>query len=140
MANEFAQNIQDASLNPAPFALPSAASSAVYSATLDLGADAYKPNNFPELDISIPALSATIAPDTKTVTVSVELSGDSGFASVSRTILYDVLAGADGAGIGAYAARIRFPSDAPQYARVKVAFGAGTTTGAALSATVTLRH
>lgn len=138
MANEFARNIQDASLNPAAFALPSAASSSVYSATIDLGSDIWKTEQV-ELEVSIPALSTTIVPDSRTVTVSVETATDSGFSAVAQTILYDVLTGAGGAGVGAYLKRIRFPSNCARYARIKIALGASTTDGSAVSCTPSLR-
>ena len=61
MANEFARNIQDASLNPATFALPAAASTSTTSAVIDFGTDVFK-TGMAELDLAIPALSTTIAP------------------------------------------------------------------------------
>jgi hypothetical protein len=139
MSNEFARKIQDASLNPVAFALPAAASSSTQSAVIDLGADTYKPENI-ELDLAIPALSTTIAPDTRTVTAIIETSTTSNFAAIDATIFSRILTGAGGAGIGAQdALRCRLPSNCARYVRAKVTFGASTTDGSAVSATFTAR-
>lgn len=138
MANEFARNIQDASLNPATFTLPASASSSTQSAAIDFGADTFKPGNV-ELELSIPALSTTIAPDTRTVTAIWETSTTSNFATVARTIYSKVLTGAGGAGISASLHRCRLPSDCERYVRAKVTFGASTTDGSAVSGTATVR-
>lgn len=139
MANEFARNIQDASLNPAAFALPAAASSSTTSAVIDLGTDTYKPANV-ELDLAIPALNTTIAPDTRTVTAIIETSTTSNFAAVDATIFSRILTGAGGAGIGAQTGlRCRLPSNSARYVRAKITFGASTTDGSAVSATFTPR-
>ena len=134
MANELARNIQDASLSPAAFALPAAASASTQSTVVDLGLDVYKPERV-ELQLSIPALSTTIAPDTRTVTLIIETSTTSVFTAVASTILNDVLTGAGGAGIAATLRRVRLPSNCAQYVRGRVAFSASTTEGSALSGT-----
>ena len=139
MANEFARNIQDASLNPATFALPSSASSSTTSAVIDFGTDTFK-NGLVELDLAIPALSTTIAPDTRTVTAIIETSTTSNFAAVDATIFSKILTGAGGAGIGAQSGlRCRLPSNCARYVRAKITFGASTTDGSAVSATFTPR-
>lgn len=139
MSNEFARNIQDASLNPVAFALPAAASTSTQSAVIDLGADTYKGERI-ELDLAIPALSTTIAPDTRTVTAIIETSTTSNFAAVDATIFSRTLTGAGGAGIGAQTGlRCRLPSNCARYVRAKVTFGASTTDGSAVSATFTAR-
>lgn len=139
MSNELARNIQDASLNPAAFALPAAASTSTTSAVIDLGADTYKPENI-ELDLAIPALNATIAPDTRTVTAIIETSTTSNFAAVDATIFSRTLTGAGGTGIAAQTAlRARVPSNSARYVRAKITFGASTTDGSAVSATLTPR-
>jgi len=138
MANELARNIQDASLNPAAFALPAAASSSTTSAAIDLGTDTFKPENV-ELDLAIPALSTTIAPDTRTVTLIAETSTTSNFSAVAQTIASKILTGAGGAGISATSVRCRLPSNCERYVRFKVTFGASTTDGSALNATGTIR-
>ena len=133
MANEFALNLQDASLNPATFALPAAASSSTQSAAIDLSTDVFK-NARGEFELSIPALSTTIAPDTRTVTVLMETSTTSNFAAVVMSMQY-IYTGAGGTGIGATRSRFRVPSNCSQYVRFKVTFGASTTDGSAVSAT-----
>ena len=138
MAHENSRNIQDASLNPAAFALPAAASTSTTSTAIDFSTDAHKSENI-ELELSVPALSTTIVPDTRTVTYIVETSTVSNFASIAQTILQDVQTGAGGAGVGAYLNRVRLPSGCARYVRFKVTFGASTTTGAAISATGTVR-
>lgn len=137
MANELARNIQDASLNPATFTLPASASSSTQSAGIDLGTDTVKPNTV-ELELSVPALSDTICPNTRTVTYIIETSTTSNFATVVRTIYSQTFTGA-GSGIAAKTCRCRLPSDCERYVRAKVTFGASTTDGSAVSGTFTAR-
>lgn len=139
MNNENARNIQDVALNPAAFALPAAASTSTTSAVIDFGADVFKPENV-ELDLAIPALNTTIAPDTRTVTAIIETSTTSNFAAIDATIFSKILTGAGSAGIAAQSAlRCRLPSNCARYVRAKVTFGASTTDGSAVSATLTPR-
>jgi hypothetical protein len=138
MAYEFARNRQDASLNPAAFALPAAASTSTTSTSVDLGADAVKPEGV-EVELSVPALSTTIVPDTRTVTYLIESSTTSIFTAVDQTLLNEVQTGASSAGVGAFLKRVRLPSNCARYLRFKITFGASTTTGAAVNATGTLR-
>lgn len=137
MANEFARNLQDASLNPATFALPSSASSSTQSAVIDLGADTVKPSAV-ELELAVPALSDTICPSTRTATYIIETSTTSAFSAVARTIASKVYTGA-GSGVAAATLRCRLPSDCERYVRAKVTFGASTTDGSAVSGTFTAR-
>lgn len=141
MAFEFARNIQDASLNPATFALPTtiAAAGAKTSAAVDLGTDTYKPERF-ELELSIPALSDTIAPAASTagVTYSIETSTTSTFAAVARTIVSKNLVGT-GSGVAATKLRCRVPADCEQFIRAKVLLGTTATDASALAGTLTLR-
>jgi hypothetical protein len=134
----FSRNIQDAAVNPAAFALPAAAGASTNSAEIDFGPDALKPENV-ELELSVPALTTVIVPDTKTVTYIVETSTTSNFAAIDQTLLSEVQTGAAAAGVGAFLKRVRLPSDCARYVRFKVTFGAGTTTGAAVNATGTVR-
>lgn len=136
MANEFARNISDANFSTT-FALPGAASTSTNQATgFDLDADTVK-NEHVEMEVSIPALSTTIAPDTKTATVIIETSTTSNFAAIV-TSFSKVLTAAGGVGIGASKLRYRPASDSPRYIRAKVTFGALMTDASALSATVKL--
>lgn len=137
MANEFALNIQDASLNPVALALPNAASTTVTGAAIDFGADTVKPSNV-EIDVAIPALSDTILPSTRTMTVIVETSTTSVFTAVAREIYRKVLTGA-GSGSGATIHRCRLASDNERYVRLKITSGASTTDASAVAATLTLR-
>lgn len=138
MAHEFARNIQDASVNPVAFALPAAASTSANSTTIDLGADAVKPENL-ELELSVPALSTVIVPDTRTVTYIIESCAATNFSTIDQTLMSEVATGAGGAGVGAFLKRVRLPSNCARYVRFKITFGASTTTGAAVSATGTVR-
>lgn len=134
MPNLYGRSIQDLALAVAAFALPAAASSSTQSAAIDLGTDAYKPANI-ELEVVLAALSTTIVPDTRTVTVIVETSTTSNFAAVARTIYSKVLTGAGGAGVGSVNHLCRLPSDCERYVRAKITFGASTTDGSAVTAT-----
>lgn len=136
MANEFCRNVVDANLDES-FALPASASSSTTSTVIDLGADAYKGENY-EVSLGVPALSDTIVPNTRTVTYLIESSTSSAFSAVDRTIYTETFTGA-GAGVAAQDIRVRLPSNCARYLRGKVTFGASTTTGAAVSATIALR-
>lgn len=139
MSFEFARNLQDLAVNPVAFALPAAASTSTNSTAIDLGvASGDAPENI-ELELSVPALSTTIAPDTRTVTYIIETSTTSNFAAIDQTLMQEVGTGAGAAGIGAFLKRVRIPSNCARYIRFKITFGASTTTGAAVNATGTVR-
>ena len=138
MAFENARNIQDVLVNPVAFVLPAAASTSTNSTSIDFGAETYKTPNL-EIELSVPALSATIVPDTRTVTYIVESSTTSNFVAVDQTLMSEVQTGASSAGVGAFLKRVRLPSNCARYVRFKITFGASTTTGAAVSATGTVR-
>ena len=139
MANEFARNIQDASLNPATFALPTTASTSATSAAIDLGADTVKPENV-ELELSVPALTSVMNPAAATagVTYIIETSTTSTFAAVARTIYSKNIAGSTGP-TAATTARCRIPSDSERYVRGKVTFGGTTADASTLAAALTPR-
>jgi hypothetical protein len=132
------RNLQDAKVNPAAFLLPAAASTSTQSTGIDLGAEAYKPEAI-ELELAVPALSTTIAPDTRTATYIIETSTTSNFAAIDQTLYSEVFTGAGAAGIGAKTKRVRLPSNCARYVRAKVTFGASMTDGSAVSATFTAR-
>jgi len=138
MANELSRNIQDVLVNPVAFALPSAASTSTNSTSIDFGTDVHKTETL-ELELSVPALSTTIVPDTRTVTYLIESSTTSNFSAVDQTLFTETKTGAGGAGVAALLRRVRLPSDCARYVRFKVTFGASTTTGAAVNATGTVR-
>lgn len=140
MANEFARNLQDYSLNPATFALPTQVGEAngKASAAVDLGADTFKTEHI-EVELSIPALSDTIAPAGSTAGVyyEVQLSSSSTFNTIDRTMRKNLVG--TGSGVAATAVRFRLPSDAPRYVRGKVWLGTTCTDASAVAGTFTLR-
>lgn len=129
----FSRNLRDANLTPAPFALPSAAGSTT-SAVIDFGTDVYKRGTI-ELELSVPALNTTMAPDTRTVTYLIETSTTSNFAAVDQTLFSVVQTGAGGAGVGALRKRVRLPSNCAQYVRFKITTGASTGDCSSINAT-----
>lgn len=132
-----ARNLRDANIDPAAFALPAAASSSTNSTGVDFSDSAYKRGI--TLELSVPALSTTIVPDTRTVTYIIETSTTSNFAAIDQTLLSVVQTGAGGAGVGALLKRVRLPDNCAQYVRAKITFGASTTDGSAVSATLSVR-
>lgn len=136
MANEFARNIQDASINPVAFAM-GAASASTTSTGIDLGADTYKSGNY-EFELSIPALATGVIPDASVVSLILETSTTSNFAAITGTYT-ETVTGAGGAGISATTARFRVPSNCPRYVRFKTTRGSGGTTAAGSNATGTVR-
>lgn len=139
MANEFARNLQDGSLNPATFTLGTAGTTAT-SAAVDLGADTYKPEDF-EVQLSIPALTTTMNTGTNTsgVTYIIESSTTSTFVAIDQTIGSINFAGSTTTALGAKLLRVRIPSNCARYIRGKVS--PGTTSGdmSSLAGTLTLR-
>ncbi len=133
----FTRNTKDFAVSPAAFALPASASSSTNSTNIDLETAAgnnVRPENI-ELELSVPALSATIVPDTRTVTYIIESSTTSNFAAVSQTLYSETFTASGGTGIAATVKSVRLPANCARYVRFKVTFGASTTTGAALNAT-----
>ena len=128
-------------MNPAAFVLPASASSSTNSTTIDLQTAAgnnFRPETI-ELELSVPALSTTIVPDTRTVTYVIETCAATNFSVIDQTLLSEVATGAASGGVAAFLKRVRLPSNCARYIRFRVAFGASTTTGAAISATGTVR-
>jgi hypothetical protein len=140
MANEFAPNLQDASLNPATFTLPSAASTSTTSAVIDLGADTAKLANV-EIELAVPALTTTINPGTSTagVTYVVETSDTDVFTAIRSIIRSQNFAGDTTTALVAKTIRAAIPSNCERYVRGKVTLGTTTADASALAATVTVR-
>ncbi len=138
MANEFARNVQDATLNPATFTLPTTASTSASSAAIDLGTDTVKPENF-EIELSVPVLTSVMNPAAATagVTYIIEASSTSTFVA-TRGIYTKNVAGSSG-NTAALVARCRAPSDCERYVRGKVTFGGTTADASTLVGTVSLR-
>lgn len=141
MANEFARNRQDASLNPATFALPTTllAAGSKQSAAIDLGVDTYKGETV-EVELSIPALNSTIAPAGATggVTYAIESGTTSTFTTASRIIGSITIAGS-GSGVAATVLRARVPSDCERYVRARVTLATTCTDASAVAGTLTIR-
>jgi hypothetical protein len=132
MANEFARNIRDDSWKITR-ALPTA-DGTVTSTDFDLGADVFKGENY-ELEISVPALSATLLPSADTLTITVQ-SGAA--ASPSTTLgIVRVITGT-GSTIAAQTFRYRLPSDTARYVNVKFVAAGGTGDQSGVSATLRL--
>jgi len=136
MANEFARNIQDASINPVAFAM-GAASASTTSTAIDLGLDTFK-NEAMEFELSTPALATGIIPDASVLSLILETSTTSNFAAIVGTYT-ETITGAGGAGVAAKVARFRVPSNCPQYVRFRTTRGAGGTTAAGVNATGSVR-
>jgi hypothetical protein len=84
-----------------------------------------------ELLFTMPALTTTMAPDTRTMTYSIESSSTSTFDSA--TTLWSLQkAGAGGAGIVADTFRMKIPSNCDRYVRVKAVSGVSTTDASAV--------
>ena len=132
----FQRNLRDKDLLKS-FVLPAAASTTVISAIIDTDLRTAQ-GSFPdgvEAVVKTPALSTTIIPNAATATLSIEQSDDLAFGAGLVDILATVVStGAAGAGVAAAEARAMLGMGTKRYLRAKVAFGAGTTTGAALSA------
>jgi hypothetical protein len=141
MANEHSYNIQDASLNPATFALPTTllAAGSKTSAAVDLGADTFKRGNF-ELQLLVPTLNSTMAPAAATagVTYSIESGVTSTFSDgAARTIVSKTIAGS-ASGVAQTLLRTRVPSDCERYVRARVLLATTCTDASAVAATLSL--
>lgn len=144
MANELAYNLQDASLNPATWALPTQVgeTNGKKSAAVDLGADTFK-GPILEAEISVPALSDTIAPAGNTAGINYEIwvTGSSTLdltAATAQIIAKRNYVGT-GAGVVATVLRARVPSNSARYLCGKVWLGTTATDASAVAATLTLR-
>lgn len=121
-------------------ALPAAASSTVDGGAIDLGHGSK--GDFvaqAELKISAPAVTTTMAPDTRTFTYSVIHSDNADLSSPS--VLYSSVitqTGAGAAGAEATDVTVRLPVDVKRYVGVRVVSGASTTDASAVSATTEL--
>ncbi len=137
MANEFARNIKDSNFT-GTFTLPASASASTNLATpFDLGADTFKTESI-EAELSIPALNATMVPDTRTTTYIIETCAATNFSTIDQTLYSTVFTGASGAGIPAKTIRVRLPSNCARYIRAKVTHGATTADSSTITATFSL--
>lgn len=132
MANEFARNIRDDSWKITR-ALPTA-DGTVTSSDFDLGADVYKGENY-ELEIELPALTATHLPSADTLTITVQ-AGASATPTTSAGLVR-VITGT-GSTIAAQVLRFRLPSNVAQYVNVKFVAAGGTGDISGVSAIIRL--
>jgi len=121
MSNELSRNVKDAVLQSA-VALSNGADT-TYTAGFDLGSGAAKLAPC-ELELSIPALTATHMPTGTTLSVAVQDSADDS----SYTTLFTYPLRTSASGLAADATRTGIPTDARQYVRyaVTLADAAGT--------------
>lgn len=121
-------------------ALPAAASSTVDGAAIDLGHGSrgdFLANA--ELKVTAPAVTATMVPDTRTMTYSVIHSDNADLSNPA--VLYSsviVQTGAGGAGAAEASATVRLPVDVKRYVGVRVTSGPSTTDSSAVKATAEL--
>jgi len=138
MANEFARNLGDSGFSTT-FTLPASASASTNQATpFDLGADTFK-NESVEVELSIPALTTTMVPDTRTTTYIIETCTATNFSTIDATLYTKTFTASGGTGIAAQVIRVRLPSNCARYLRGKVTHGASTTDSSAVSATIALK-
>lgn len=132
----YQRNIRDKDLLVTT-AMPAGASTTVNGAVLDLGAASFgkaihRGEGF-ELVARIPALNATMLPDTKTLIATIQTSEDSAFGSGVRDLATSTTTGAGGVGAVASELRASVPSDCFRYVRLKTVSGALTTDMSAVS-------
>lgn len=122
----FQRNLTDAALRT-KVALPAAAG-AVVTPAIDTGERSVRASFVQDIEarVSIPALNATMVPDTRTVTVVIQASDDPTFAGGVEDLRTKVLTGAGGAGVKAGKVRVGITSDARRYYRAKATTGAST--------------
>lgn len=127
-------NLRDANLIKSD-AMPNGASTTKAGTALDLG-NALTARGVRlaecELLLTMPALSTTMAPDTRTMTYSIESSSTSTF-DAATTLWSLQKAGASGAGIAADTFRMKIPSNCDRYVRAKAVSGASTTDASTVS-------
>lgn len=119
-------------------ALPSAASTTIYSDAIDLGHGSL--GDFvanAEFKLTVPAVNTTMAPDTRTFTYSIVTAATSDLSSSPTVVHASILTqtGAGGAGAATANVTIRLPVDCQRYVGVKTVSGASTTDASAVSLT-----
>ena len=137
MANEYAGRRSDAALTPASLALPSAASTTVNSASIDLNAvTPFHAEVEFELVSASASLDSTALPNGETITyVVAESTDDSTFTAV-YTLDEATMTGAGGAGDTANTVRFRLPSDISRYIRIQATTSGSSGDCSAASLTV----
>ena len=142
MANEWTYRVQDAAVNPAAFALPTATNTTC-SAQIDLGTASSSGLNARleemEFEIQAPALAVGELANGQTVTYNVEHSTASGGGYTTLQGSVVVQTGAGGAGAAAQTVRFRIPTSAYRYINVAAVAGAGAGNPSTSDCTVTVR-
>jgi len=138
MPNDYSPARSDAALNPASLALPSAASTTVNSASVDLNAvTPFLAEIEFELVSASASLDSTALPNGETITyVLAESTDDSTFTAV-YTLDEATMTGAGGAGDTANTVYFRLPSDISRYVRIQAT--TSSSSGVCSAASLTLR-
>ncbi|MDO4574253.1 MAG: hypothetical protein Q4D98_03465 [Planctomycetia bacterium] len=124
-------------------ALPSAASSSVTTAAFRLKSGEDIAGGFYaecELEIDVPALSATILPATGKITIEVQTTDtdDATGWEAAETLTVKEIEGGTSGGSDAQEIRYRFPTGVKKYARVKASTNAIATDASSVTMTVWL--
>lgn len=119
-------------------ALPAAASTTQYSDAIDLGHGTF--GDFlaeVEFKLTVPALNATMAPDTRTFTYSIVTAATSDLSSSPTVVHASILTqtGAGGAGAATNNVTLRLPVDCGRYVGVKCVSGGSTGDASSVSLT-----
>lgn len=113
-------------------ALPTA-DGTVTSADIDLGSDAFKPEEV-ELHIIVPALNSTQLPNADTLTITVQ----AGASATPSTSLFSLPVITGSTGYAGNTFKFRLPPACPRYLNVKFVAAGGTGDISASTATVQL--
>lgn len=132
MSNEFARNINDANFIVSR-ALPTA-DGTVTSTTIDLECGVYFAPENVELEVTVPALTATQLPNADTLTITVQ----AGSATAPTTELFRLPVITGSTGYAGGVVRYRLPSNCPRYLNVKFVAAGGTGDISASAATIKL--
>lgn len=127
-------NVRDANFIKSDV-MPAAASTTKAGTALDLGAALTGRGAHLEkceLLLTMPALTTTMVPDTKTMTYSIEMSTDLAFTS-PVTLFTVTKTGATSAGVAADTFRQKLPGNCYRYVRAKAVSGANVTDSSAVS-------
>lgn len=121
-------------------AMPAAASTTVNGTAIDLGNELSQNGArlaLCELLLTMPALTTTMVPDTKTITYTIQMDSDSAFGSATD-LWSEIKTGAGGAGVAVDTKRLKLPSNCERYVRAKAVSGADVTDSSAVSMTLEL--
>jgi hypothetical protein len=122
--------------------LPAGASTTVNGTSLDLGdvvsGISYVTTETVNLVVNAPALSTTIAPDTRTMSYIIQDSANNSAFAAIGTLATQVQTGAGGVGAAAATYTFKLPPNTRRYIRLSIVSGASTTDASALAATFEL--